>query len=167
MTAPKSRRKEAVGGEVFVAFNFRVLDLDGDGTASLAEVESYLASQGETALRLSIVPAESAGDPLFRAIDADGDRMVTQLEASQTDRIRERDRDGNQVITVEELRGRIIGPSPPEFVAATSAGRDPQGPLRVQEFDTQLLPEGIDVRIEFRNELNSMAATADWPPLWK
>lgn len=153
LPAPRSNQTSSVGGEVYVAFNYRVLDTDGDGAVSPAELESYLSSQGETALRFSIVPAEAATDMLFRELDADGDRVLTETEASLVDRLFERDRDGNQVITNDELRGRTMGRLPPEFIATSSGQVSKTGTVRIRQAegnsDEQTAQALIDVQIEF------------------
>ena len=153
LAAPRNQRPVANGIEVFVAFNFRVLDTDGNGTVSPVELESYLSSQGETAIQFSTVVIDATSDVLFRELDLDGDRTLSESEMSQAERLIERDRDGNQVITIEELQGRPMGRSPPEFFAAVPGHLAPKGTLVIRhddEFAKALSPEAcVDIRIDF------------------
>lgn len=153
LAAPRSPRPLANGMEIFVAFNFRVLDTDGNGVVSPGELESYLSTQGETATRFTTVTPESGSDVLFRELDTDGDRMLTESETSQANRLFERDLDGNQVLATEELRGRSMGRLPPEFFAAASGNQAAKGTLHIrhdQELATAASPEAcIDILIHF------------------
>ena len=136
-----------------MAFNYRVLDTDNDGAINFAELESYLSSQEETGAPFSSVAAESTSDILFRELDVNGDRILTAPEISNAIRLFDRDLDGNQVITIEELRGRSMGRLPPEFIASVPGHLAPKGTLQIrndEEFASSAPPEaGIDILIDF------------------
>lgn len=162
LPAPRMAGGRRSGEEVNVAFNFRVLDTDGDGGASAAELDSYLAAFGDSPLRLFPVSGESSADFLFRALDADGDRVLTVAEASQVERLFERDRDANRVLTVDELRGPTGGQLPPEFIASPAGQALPRGPLRLRLEGTPGKLDGeavLDLQVEFANDDGGRPAT--------
>lgn len=148
LPAPRLPGTTAGSADVHVAFNFRVLDTDGDGAATPAELESYLNEFGEPLLRFHTVPGESGVDSLFRALDVDGDQVLTAAEARQFERLLQRDRDANRVLTLDELRGRVGQQLPPEFVA-TARDATPKGPLRIVSESPSGALVDVEIRVEF------------------
>ncbi len=70
---------------VNVAFNFKVVDSNGDGKVSLAELEEYYDQYGGPALQvLQSLPNTTAtaqlGDQLFRKLDTNGDGKLSREE---------------------------------------------------------------------------------------
>lgn len=114
------RRGPAEG--VHVAFNFRVLDADRSGGADYNELSSYLNTYGDPPLLLDTEERRGGQDgDLFGMLDADRDRKLTVEEWSDTARLLGRDRDGNRVLTADELTPPSASLFGPEFVASPSA----------------------------------------------
>lgn len=110
---------------VNVAFNYRALDIDGDGSASLAELQSYLDEYLQPGPSFGFVTATTERNPgdVFGALDADHDRRLTEQEWSNVAALLERDRDGNRVLTPDELRSPSSELFGPEFVAVPISQR--------------------------------------------
>jgi Ca2+-binding EF-hand superfamily protein len=134
-------RPEALGraqpsADVNVAFNFRVLDADGDGAGTPAELQEYLAEFTRPGPALGFVEARIDRFPgdLFPALDANRDRALTIEEWSEFLKLLDRDRDGNRVLTPDELRSPSAELFGPEFLAVPIAQRSPgaQPPLTVR-----------------------------------
>src|SRR5262245_39713302 len=137
------------GDDVHVAFNFRILDADGDGTASADEFERYALAFGDVPVRVATVPAGRASDDLFRALDANRDRVLTAAEWSAAANLLMKDRDANKVLTAEELRGPAATVMPPEFVAA---GPRNGGSRRSLEFEWKPAgdaPPDVEISIDY------------------
>ncbi|MBI3861022.1 MAG: hypothetical protein HY290_03920 [Planctomycetia bacterium] len=129
---PRSWSSLGESDNVHVAFNFRVLDADGDGNASPAEFEQYASAFGNLPLRMTTIPAGRSSDDLFRALDANRDRVLTAVEWSAAGKLFDRDRDGNRVLTADELRGPTPVAAPPEFVAGIVGQRGLGPPLSIE-----------------------------------
>lgn len=113
------RRGPAAG--VHVAFNFLVLDADGNGGADFAELVDYLARYGDAPLLLDIQQRSGGHDAdLFTLLDADRDRRLTPDEWSAAQRLLGRDRDGNRVLSNDELAPPNSSIYGPEFIAVPS-----------------------------------------------
>jgi Ca2+-binding EF-hand superfamily protein len=114
------RRGPAEG--VHVAFNFRVLDADGSGGADFDELSSYLNMYGDAPLLLDTEERRGGQDgDLFGLLDANRDRKLTAEEWSDAARLLGRDRDGNRVLTADELTPPTASLFGPEFIASPSA----------------------------------------------
>ena|GEM_PF-3089093 len=137
---PRSWSSLGNNDDVHVAFNFRVLDADGDGSASPAELEQYAKAFGVAPLRMIAIPAARATDDLFRALDANRDRILTAAEWSAAGKLFERDLDGNRVLTVDELRGPTPVAMPPEFVAGVAGNRKRGVPLAIELKQARVAP---------------------------
>lgn len=110
--------------DVYVAFNFRVLDDDSSGGATPEELADYLRQFSGQPLRLRTVSRKersTIGHDLFVALDTNGDGVLVQDEWS-VDMLQARDADGNRVLTQEELRRPTASLFGPEFVAAPLGG---------------------------------------------
>lgn len=129
LPAPRSWATLAASDDVHVAFNFRVLDADGDERASADELDQYLRFFGAASLRWTQAATRQPDDDLFRFLDANRDRILQSSEWSDVAKFVERDRDGNRVLTAEELRGQIPVAMPPEFVATGSGAKGVRKPL--------------------------------------
>lgn len=148
LPAPQLSEARNASGELNVAFNFRVLDVNGNGSAEPAELEQYLTAFGEVPMRLSRVSAEASTDALVRALDSDANQILTAEEIAKVEKLLERDRDANRVLTLDELRGRQGGQLPPEFIAAVP-DRSMKGPLKVTLEPASESPPDAILRIEF------------------
>jgi Ca2+-binding EF-hand superfamily protein len=104
---------------VNVAFNYRVLDLDGDGGASMDELRTYLDEYSQPGPTIGFAAIQTDRNPgdLFPALDADKNRRLSAEEWAAVPRLLERDRDGNRVLTPDELRSPSAELFGPEFVA--------------------------------------------------
>jgi len=104
---------------VNVAFNYRVLDVDGDGAASMDELRTYLEEYSQPGPTIGFVALQTDRNPgdLFPALDADKNRRLSAEEWAAVPRLLERDRDGNRVLTPDELRSPSAELFGPEFVA--------------------------------------------------
>ncbi len=112
-------------GDVHVAFNYRVIDADDDGQVSLTEYEQYARSFGDLPVWTTAIRGSRPDADLFRALDANRDRVVTEAEWSAADKLFSSDRDGNRVLSVDELRPSMATAGPPEFVAGAAIRRKP------------------------------------------
>jgi Ca2+-binding EF-hand superfamily protein len=146
---PRSWSSLGASDDVHVAFNFRVLDADGDGSASRAEFEQYAIAFGNLPLRMISIPAGRSSDDLFRALDADRDRVLTSAEWQKADKLFDKDRDGNRVLTADELQGPAPIAMPPEFVAGVAGNRGFGPPLTVELQPAGESPADARVLVEY------------------
>ena len=137
------------GDDVHVAFNFRILDADGDGTASADEFERYALAFGEVPVRVATVPAGRASDDLFRALDANRDRVLTAAEWSAAANLLMKDRDANKVLSAEELRGPASTVMPPEFVAAGPRNGTSRRSLEFEWKPAGDAPPDVEISIDY------------------
>lgn len=142
------------GDDVYVAFNYRVLDTNNDGGLSPAEFEQYALRFGEVAVRLSTVPSSRSGDDLFRALDVDRNRVLTAAEWSAIEKLRERDRDGNRVLTPDELQGPLSAVMPPEFVAAVPGKIAARKPVQFELRPATDAPAIAEVVVDYKDDAN-------------
>jgi hypothetical protein len=129
LPAPHSWATLAAADDVHVAFNFRVLDANGDDRASAEELDQYVRFFGNVSIRMTTSATRQPNDDLFRFLDANRDRVLQSSEWSDIAKLVERDRDGNRVLTAEELRGPMPAAVPPEFVASVSGSKGVRRPL--------------------------------------
>ena len=84
--APSPRSLGDGGDEsgVYVAFNFRVLDANGDGGTTIEELSDYVSEFSQPALSLDISEARQTGRgrALFDVLDSDRDDRLTPVEWS-------------------------------------------------------------------------------------
>jgi Ca2+-binding EF-hand superfamily protein len=143
------------GDDVHVAFNFRILDANGDGSASADEFERYAQAFGDVPVRVTAVPAGRATDDLFRALDSNRDRILTAAEWSAAANLMMKDRDANKVLTAEELRGPISTVMPPEFVASGPRGTGPPRPMEFEWQPTGEAPADVEITIEYPDDADA------------
>jgi Ca2+-binding EF-hand superfamily protein len=119
MPRPEALGRTGKAEGINVAFNYRVLDVDGDGAASMDELQAYLAEFSQPGPPIGFVAIQTERNPgdLFPALDADRNRQLTSEEWSAIARLLDRDRDGNRVLTPDELRNPSSELFGPEFVA--------------------------------------------------
>jgi hypothetical protein len=137
------------GDDVHVAFNFRILDANGDGTASADECERYAQAFGDVPVRVTTVPAGRATDDLFRALDRDHDRILTAAEWSAAANLMMKDRDANKVLSAEELRGPASAVMPPEFVAAGPRNGSSRRLLEFEWKPAGVGPADVEMTIDY------------------
>jgi len=144
---PQALLPSLSAGEIHVAFNFRVLDVDRDNKVSRDELSRYLASfVGQP---LVIDPVErnrtrAQGD-LFDLLDTDRNGRLTAEECHRSVDLWRRDRDGNHVLAAGELQRPQVAVYGQEFVA-----RPLQRPR--QSTTVQVEPagdQGADLVVEF------------------
>ena len=137
---------------------FEAVDTDEDGKVYTGEIVSFLAQQ-QAALRAQVhAKAGDRDDPLFAALDANGDDRLDGREIeSAADRLKELDEDGNGEIAVDEIptamyvglaRGSLEN-AEALFVPPTIASRAPSGnaPRWFNSMDTSR--DGLISRREF------------------
>src|SRR5262249_55215078 len=129
--------------------NFRILDANGDGTASADEFDRYAQTFGDVPVRVATVPAGRATDDLFRALDRDHDRILTAAEWSAAANLMMKDRDANKVLTAEELPGPVSPVRPPEFVAAGPRATGLRRPMEFEWKPAGDAPADVEVTIEY------------------
>lgn len=119
--------------EVHIAFNFRVMDGDGDGGVSPEELQAYYAESEDDPLQHASSAAPVRSDALFVCLDRDGDGVIRPDDLAQFDTLLDRDLDRNRVLTEEELRGPRVSYGR-EFVARPFRRRsaDESSPLSVR-----------------------------------
>ncbi|MBM81791.1 MAG: hypothetical protein CMJ78_14535 [Planctomycetaceae bacterium] len=109
-----------------VAFNFRVMDEDGDGTASAEELRSYYdffkSSDYQVVVRDQTAGIESIA--LTDFLDANRDRKLSIAELAAARDLLKLDLDGNDVIDGDEFRSASETVRP-EFVARTNHSAGP------------------------------------------
>src|SRR5262245_56202283 len=93
------------------------------------ELRGYLEEYSQPGPTVGFVAVQTERNPgdLFPALDADRNRRLSAEEWSAVPQLLERDRDGNRVLTPDELRTPSAELFGPEFVAvpisqAASAG---------------------------------------------
>ncbi len=149
---PRSWATLSAAEDVHVAFNFRVLDANGDGEASATEFEEYAVAFGNVPVRFVNIAAGRSSDDLFRTLDADRDRVLTAAEWSSHKKLLEMDRDGNRVLTADELRGSAPATMPPEFVAAVSGKQVASQPLKVEWTTPSNEPPDAEIFVNYSSD---------------
>ncbi|MEX1233320.1 MAG: hypothetical protein WEB58_23920 [Planctomycetaceae bacterium] len=105
--------------DVYVAFNFRVLDENSDGMATADELHHYLAYFAGSPVMVNRVKEQqrpSVGN-LFDRLDADGNEKLTRDECRNQTELWKLDADGNGVLTGIEIQPSVPTSGEQEFVA--------------------------------------------------
>jgi Ca2+-binding EF-hand superfamily protein len=103
---------------VNVAFNVRVVDDDGDGKITFAELGTFQRQYGLAPLQIHTAPRfggvpSGLNEALFARLDTDKDARLTKEElAAAVDVLFALDRDRDDLLTAQELLG---APTPPAF----------------------------------------------------
>ncbi len=96
--------------EIHFAFNFQVLDTDGDGKVSLNELADYYRLFGGGALQTQLAArstprSRAAGDFLFQRLDRNRDGKLSREELAAAPTLMALDQDGDEMLTPDELLG--------------------------------------------------------------
>ena len=109
-------------GETHVAFNFRVLDDDGDGQVTRSELKTFYEDYATGAIGFG--RARSPGGAgrttaLFERLDADGDAFLSQDEIRAAEHLWKFDRDGDGQLSLPGLQIPVAVSGSGEFIAKT------------------------------------------------
>jgi Ca2+-binding EF-hand superfamily protein len=114
-----------LGGAVNFAFNFRVLDTNGDGKVSLDELAAYYRDYGGGAFRAQFgagaAAARNQDSILFERLDRNKDGKLTKDELAAAASLMRLDLDGDEMLTPQELLGNPTPTSTPGTPTAQSA----------------------------------------------
>jgi Ca2+-binding EF-hand superfamily protein len=115
---PPPGRSASGGQPTNVAFNFRVVDGDGDGKISLAELMEYYRAYGDGPFLLQSAPASpfgaDLGEALFALLDTNKDGKLSQDELAAAEKVLfSLDLDGDELLTPQEIAPKRYGPSAP------------------------------------------------------
>jgi Ca2+-binding EF-hand superfamily protein len=113
---------------VSVAFNFRVVDADGDGKVSPGELAAFHREYGGAAFQSEFRPGNPVqsgvtGQAISGLLDTDKDGELSAAELKKAEAVLfRRDADGDGILTAAELTDR---PTPTTFAPPTSGADDP------------------------------------------
>lgn len=154
----------------FVAFNFRAMDTDDDGVASPAEFASYVAVPAATPFRFSQIDlaALPPGRRLFSMLDDNRNGSLSPAETSNAAKLFQYDRNGDRLLTGDELTRNESGAYGPEFIATARTDRNSfRGPLTCKvSSDVTQTPDGIlDVRYStsHKTSIRFSKGSEKWP----
>jgi len=116
--------------ETHIAFNFLVLDDDGDGLISREELKAYYDNYDAGPIALE--PMNRAGlragrtTPLFQRLDANQDAYLDAQEIQAATKLQQWDRNADELLSLAELKpsvavsdsGQFIATSPPYVLSA-------------------------------------------------
>ena len=136
-----------------MAFNFLVLDANRDGSVSIDELAQYVESFSGVPIRMSNAPPQSVAGTrnLFDLLDADRDDNLAASEWSNFDLLLKRDRDGNRVLTKDELQSVTANVFGPEYFAAPLQRSVAGGPLTFKMTSPVRMRADITVYIRFED----------------
>jgi Ca2+-binding EF-hand superfamily protein len=101
---------------VNVAFNFRVVDADGDGKISLEELLEYYRQYSGPALQASVAPTRfditpQLGDALFALLDTNKDGKLARAELEAAPELMKLDSDDDELLSPQELAPQLYARS--------------------------------------------------------
>ncbi len=105
--------------EIFVAAGSGGADKNDDEMIDVEELRNFFDTHEDSLVQVTSVDAQTGGDPLFTRLDEDRNRRVSQEEWAAISNLLQFDRNGNGVLTQEEL-ARPAASLAQEFVAAPS-----------------------------------------------
>jgi Ca2+-binding EF-hand superfamily protein len=114
---PTARQRGNAGKPTNVAFNFRVVDADGDGKISPAELAAYYRDYGDGPFSFQIAPPSPFGrdldEALFALLDADKDGKLSKAELEAAEKVLfALDADGDEMLTPQEIAPKRFRPTP-------------------------------------------------------
>ena len=139
------------GPDVHIAYNFKAMDLDGDGKVSFEELASYYREFEDASFAVLAAPAALASRPdLFSLLDTNGDGKLSREEIAAAGKVLAAlDRDADELLRPAEAgapqpgqgatRRRFIAPQSPVSPLLVNhpqlkelSGRQPDLELRVR-----------------------------------
>jgi Ca2+-binding EF-hand superfamily protein len=124
-----------------MAFNFRVVDANGDGKIDFAEAAAYYRTYGGAGIALTTAPPiasipPAVNDKLFHLLDTDGDGRLSREELAAATKLMALDADGDELLTAPEIFPRLFAldgnqPRRPVPPGVRAAGRAATGPFKL------------------------------------
>jgi hypothetical protein len=120
--------------DIFVAQGSGGADKNDDDLIDVDELRQFYETHEESLVRLTTIAAPAGGDSLFTRLDEDRNRRISQAEWAVIADLMQFDRNGNRVLTVDEI-SRPAASTAQEYVAAPSGGVSSSAKLSCS-FDT-------------------------------
>jgi Ca2+-binding EF-hand superfamily protein len=137
---PPPSQQGATGRPTNLAFNFRVVDTNGDGKLDMSEVAAYYRDYGGAGLQVNIAPGlvQSSvlfGAELFNRLDTNKDGKLSKDELVAAANLMDLDRDGDELLSPQEILPRL-------FAMNAASGRVPRSMTRPGRNDSAFIFPG-------------------------